>query len=180
MPKKTKKVKLKDIFPKQTAKLLKKAIKKPKTKAKKSKKKIKVVKRNANNPIFQEGIALSEIQKENRDIIGQDRYTRSGASERKFNKIGKTMRTLEFYNQKRNLSETRILDFVNKKSFNMGKSDRYNDYKISVNIEYEDGSYTSSKFVDVGEDSRIIVGYGETIDPSRGGIVGFNIQFIQK
>jgi hypothetical protein len=157
MPKK--KSNLNKIFPKETAKILKKVVKKPKKPIKKVVKKTKkpvkkVVKKRKDILNVSAGPKYSYIQKINRDIIGQDLYKRSGADTIELKKAGININVLK-YDDNENYRENSILNFANKKSFNMLRSGKYNDYKLSVVIEYEDGTYSASRFMNVGQDLEI-------------------------
>jgi hypothetical protein len=151
MPKK--KSNLNKIFPKKTAKILKKVVKKTKKKVVKKPVK-KVVKKRKDIMNISKGPTYSYIQKINRDIIGQDLYKRSGADTIELKKSGININVLK-YDDNKNYRENSILNFANKKSFNMMRSGKYNDYKLSVVIEYEDGSFSASRFMNPGQDLEI-------------------------
>ena len=157
--------------PKKTAKTTKKTAKKPKktpkTSKKTAKKGVKVVK-----------IPVKRKRNYKPDPVGLfsiPKFERTGAESLEFKKSGKSIKTLKFFNPKDNFNEFNIVEFTNLKRQGLKNMGKYDDKKISIAYQYEDGSWGGTKFYGIDEQVTINRRYGEDVPTDR--IVGFVIKF---
>ena len=103
------------------------------------------------------------------------KFERTGAESLEFKKSGKSIKTLKFFNPKDNFNEFNIVEFTNLKRQGLKNMGKYDDKKISIAYQYEDGSWGGTKFYGIDEQVTINRRYGEDVPTDR--IVGFVIKF---
>lgn len=154
----------------------------PKKTAKTTKKKAKTTKKTAKKP-KNKGIKVVKIPVKRKrnykpDPVGLfsiPKFDRTGAESIEFKKSGKSIKTLKFFNPKDTFNEFNIVEFTNLKRQGLKNMGKYDDTKISISYQYEDGSWGGTKFFNIDEQVSLNRRYGDEVPTDR--IVGFVIKF---